>query len=190
MLLVALSVSGKECRNLKTVAASAKSVTANTAEGGHIWQHVHGLTSRPKGAQKSETQQDKTLFASENDFKKAWNKFQTKKSFGIGYQPQQCKGSTKGQHADCVRATDVNVNQAYRCTVTDKTTKLCTKYDKTKAKYVEFWYAKKGGKWVLNTAYPSGSTTSNAACKKLAKYESEVRRSKFFEALLLKVLKF
>lgn len=190
MLLVALSVSGKECRNLKTVAASAKSVAANTAEGGHIWQHVRGLTSRPKGAQKSETQQDKTLFASENDFKKAWNKFQTKKSFGIGYQPQQCKGSTKGQHADCVRATDVNVNQAYRCTVTNKTTKLCTKYDKTKAKYVEFWYAKKGGKWVLNTAYPSGSTTSNAACKKLAKYESEVRRSKFFEALLLKVLKF
>lgn len=184
VLLFSVSVAGKECRNLKTVAASAQSVAANTAAGGHIWQHVLG--PKPSKTHKTETQKDKTLFASETDFKNAWKKFQTKSFKNL--QLKQCKGGKIKHTSDCVRAPDIGVKLAYRCTAVDKS-KVCTDYKKTKATYVEFWYELQGGKWVLNTAYPSASNTANPACKKTIR-EAEERKSKTFEALLLKLLKF
>ena len=165
VLLMAVCVSGNDCRTSKTVVASAKSVAANSADGGHIWQHVRGLTSRPSGAQKSETQEGKTLFASESDYQNAWSKFQTG-TFSY-LTAKQCKVKPQGQMADCVLASDVGVKTAYSCSAVDKNTKLCTTEETTSVTYVEFWYAQKGGKWVLNTAYPSGSNTPTAACKNI-----------------------
>jgi hypothetical protein len=107
-LLVIAFVSGNECRTSKTVVASAKSVDDNTAAGGHIWQHIRGLKSRPKGAEKSETQYDKTLFASERDYQSAWDAFQTGEFKYL--TPYQCKGKPKGQAVDCVLAADIDVN--------------------------------------------------------------------------------
>ena len=182
MLLSAVSTSGTECRKSKTVVPSAQSVHDNTAAGGHIWQHVLGLTSRPKKAPKTETQDEKSLFASEDDFKNAWKKFQTKDFKNL--KLQQCKGGKKSTISDCVQASSIGVTQAYRCTAIDKDTKLCTKHKKEKASFVEFWYKQHKGKWILNTAYPSVYSTNNPACKKIGK------KSKSFEALLLKLLKF
>ena len=174
LLLVAVCVSANECRKSKTVVSSAESVTANTAAGGHIWQHVRGLTSRPKGAARKETQEGKTLFASENDYKTAWNNFE-KGTFSYLKNPRQCKGSPKGQMVDCVLAKDVGVKTAYKCTAVDKNTKLCTSEQHTSVDFVEFWYAQKGGKWVLNTVYPSGSNTPTSACQKISKEAKEQR---------------
>ena len=174
VLLMVVFVSGNECRTSKTVTESAKSVADNTAAGGHIWQHIRGLTSRPKGAQKSETQDGKTLFASENDYKSAWERF---KSGEFKYlTPYQCKGKPKGQAVDCVLAKDIGVKTAYKCSAVDKNTKLCTDDSKTDVEFVEFWYAQKNGKWVLNTAYPSGSNTPTHACQKIARAKAQENR--------------
>ena len=144
-------VLGKECRESPSVVKSANSVATNSEEGGHIWQHIKGLSSRPKGAENSETQMDKTLFGSEDAYKEAWKNFQNGKFNKV----KECMGKPKGQMVDCVHASDVGVKKAYICEEVDKNTKICKKEVAIEPMYVEFWYAQKGGKWVLNTAYPS-----------------------------------
>jgi hypothetical protein len=47
--------SGKECRTLPSVAKSAVSVEANSAEGGHVWIHVANLDSKPANARRTES---------------------------------------------------------------------------------------------------------------------------------------
>ena len=176
-LLVVAFVSGKECRTSETVAKSAQSVYDNSAAGGHIWQHIRGLKSRPKGAKKSETQDGKTLFASERDYQRAWQGFL---SGTFEYlTPYQCKGKPQGQAVDCVLAADIGVNTAYKCTAVDKN-KVCTTNKPTEVTYVEFWYAQKNGKWILNTAYPSGSNTPTHACRRIS---SKVQENKHKEML-------
>ena len=184
-LLTVAFVSGKECRTSGTVKDSAKSVDDNSAAGGHIWQHIRGLKSRPKGAEKSETQDGKTLFASERDYQKAWQKFQ---SGTFKYlKPYQCKVKPQGQAVDCVLAADIEVNTAYKCTAVDKN-KVCTTDERTKVKYVEFWYAKQNGKWVLNTAYPSGSDTPIHACKKIHRAKAQEKQRKYLLKMLIQKL--
>ena len=187
-LLTVAFVSGKECRTSGTVKDSAKSVDDNSAAGGHIWQHIRGLKSRPKGAEKSETQYEKTLFASEGDYQRAWQRFQ---SGNFDYlTPYQCNVKPKGQAVDCVLAADINVNTAYECTAVDKKTKLCIEDRETDVKFVEFWYAQKNGKWVLNTAYPSGANTNIHACKKISTAKAqENKRNYILKMLLEKLLK-
>ena len=170
-LLMVTFVSGNDCRTSRTVVESAQSVAANSAAGGHIWQHVRGLHARPEGAKKKETQLDKTLFASEHDYESAWQTFQSE-SFPY-LTPYQCDGCPKGQAVDCVLARDINVRQAFRCTAVDKNTKLCIDDKPTHAVFVQFWYAKKRGEWVLNTAYPSGANTLTKACQKIPRAETE-----------------
>ena len=133
------------------------------------WQHISGLTSRPKGAEKKETQLGKTLFVSEDAYKNAWNEFRQ----GQFHNLKECKGKQKGQTVDCVLASDVGVDQAYRCTVVDKNTKLCDTENSLDPDYVEFWYAQKGGKWVLNTAYPSVKGESAPSCPSLKNTKGE-----------------
>ena len=167
IFLTVASVSGNDCRTSKTVLQSAKSVADNSAAGGHIWQHIRGIKARPSGAEKTETQDGKTLFASEGDYQNAWQRFHTG---AFSYlTPFQCKTKPKGQAVDCVLAADIGVNTAYRCKAVDKNTKLCIQDVKTDVKFVEFWYAQKNGKWVLNTAYPSGPDSPVHACKKISR---------------------
>ena len=185
-LLVVAFVSGKECRTSETVKESAKSVDDNSAAGGHIWQHICGLKSRPKGAEKSETQYEKTLFASEYDYQRAWHRFQ---SGNFDYlTPYQCNVKPKGQTVDCVLAADVEVKTAYECTAVDKETKLCIEYRETDVKFVEFWYAQKNGKWVLNTAYPSGSDTPIHACQKIHRAKAQEKQRKYLLKMLIQKL--
>ena len=185
-LLVVALVSGNECRTSKTVAESAQSVDDNSAAGGHIWQHIRGLKSRPKGAEKSETQDGKTLFASERDYQGAWQRFQS----GIFkyLTPYQCKGKPKGQAVDCVLAADIEVNTAYKCTAVDKKTKLCIEDDEADVTFVEFWYAQKNGKWVLNTAYPSGANTPTHACQKIPTAKAQENKGNYILKMLIEKL--
>ena len=176
-LLMVAFVSGKECRASKTVKESAKSVDNNSAAGGHIWQHICGLKSRPKGAKNSETQEGRTLFASEHDYQKAWQRFQ---SGSFDYlTPYQCYVKPKGQAVDCVLAADIGVKTAYKCTAVDKN-KICTMDKPIEVTYVEFWYAQKKGKWVLNTVYPSGSNTPTNRCSKIRRTKVQENKRKDF----------
>ena len=188
VLVMVVSVAGKECRTSATVEGSAQNVEINTAAKGHIWQHVNGLESRPRGAQSSETQEGKSLFASECAYKDAWKRFH---SGNFNYlTPKQCKGSPDGQMVDCVLASDIGVTTAYKCLNIDRNTKLCTEKEKFRPRFVEFWYAQKGGKWVLNTAYPSSKNTPTHACLKIANLVVEERNNMISENLMQKLLKF
>ena len=108
LFMVAIIVSGNECRTSRTVAESARSVADNSAAGGHIWQHnLRGLTS---GTEKSETQKDKTLFACKRKrlSERAWQKFQSGEFQYL--KPYECKGKPKGQAVYCILASDIGVN--------------------------------------------------------------------------------
>ena len=187
VLFMVAIVSGNECRTSRTVAESARSVADNTAAGGHIWQHIRGLTSKPRGAGRSETQKDKTLFASEQDYQRAWKRFQSEEFQYL--KPYQCKGKPKGQAVDCVLASDIGVNTAYKCTAVDNTN-LCTADHTTPVEFVEFWYAQKGGKWVLNTAYPSGSDTTIHACQKIDRVKALESKRNMLYMFLKKLLQY
>ena len=116
---------------------------------------------------------DKTLFASEHDYQSAWQNFQSGTFHYL--KPYQCgKVTQKGQAVDCVLAKDVGVSIAYKCSAVDKNSNLCTSSDITDIEFVEFWYAQINGKWVLNTAYPSGANTPTHACKKAQHYHTEL----------------
>ena len=187
LLMVAL-VSGNECRTSRTVVASARCIADNSKEGGHIWQHIRGVKARPKNSANAETQKEKTLFASERDYQLAWEAFKTGE---FGYlKPYECKGKPHGQAVDCVLAADVGVNIAYKCTAVDNKSKICTQDHVTPIKYVEFWYAQKGGKWVLNTAYPSDVNTPSHACTRVPVLKAqETRHNYILKMLTQKLLK-
>ena len=51
--------------------------------------------------------------------------------------------------------------------------KLCIQDEATEVQFVEFWYAQKNGKWVLNTAYLSGPDSSVYACKKIPRAKEQ-----------------
>ena len=104
--------SARGCRSSKSVENSANSVGDNTAAGGHVWTHIFGLNSKPKRAQKRETQKDKTLFVSEAGFSSAWKKFQSRNFSYL--TPKECKGSQNGQMVDCVLASDIGVKKSLR----------------------------------------------------------------------------
>ena len=50
---------------------------------------------------------------------------------------------------------------------------------KTEVEFVEFWYAQKNGKWVLNTAYPSGLDSPVYACKKIPRPKVQENKLKY-----------
>ena len=127
----------------------------------YIWTEFKTKKSTKEG-----DTEEKTLFVSETGFSSAWKKFQSRNFSYL--TPKECKGSQNGQMVDCVLASDIGVKKAYVCSEVDSKTKLCTSHHEINAEYVEFWYAQKKGKWVLNTAYPSGVNTSTCACKNLS----------------------
>ena len=189
VLLMVAFVSGNECRTSRTVVESARCIADNSGAGGHIWQHILGVKARPKNSANAETQKDKTLFASEHDYQLAWEAFKTGQFRYL--KPYECKGKPHGQAVDCVLARDIpQVDRAYKCTDVDKNSKICTEYHETDIKYVEFWYAQKNGKWVLNTAYPSDTNTPTHACTKVPVLKAkETRHNYILKMLTQKLLK-
>jgi hypothetical protein len=61
-----------ECRRIPSVRYSINDLNYNTYVGGHVWQHIAGLTARPQYAYYHNTQRYKSLFNSWRDFKRAW----------------------------------------------------------------------------------------------------------------------
>ena len=158
-----------ECRTLQSVANSAVSVEANSAEGGHVWIHVANLGRAPANARRTESQEGKTMFASEEDFKSAWEAFKSAADKrGVLNKPAQCRGKADSQN-DCVLAKDVGITDAYICRDVDRTTKLCTNMEKIKPKFVVF-YCDGKPQWHLNTAYPADSNPGAGSCKQLYPY--------------------
>ena len=90
----------------------------------------------------------------------AWNRF-TDPGFQTGARLSNC-GGRGGGLKDCIPATELGITKAYVCKSIKANGLCCSKTAQTvkKGLMVGFWYAKSGGKWILNTAYPS----TNAQC--------------------------
>lgn len=96
----------EQCRKISSVHDSTTSIETNTLYGGHIWQHIGDLYGTPSGAYYGDTQMDKTLFMSENDFHKAWNNWHSVR-FPLS-TPEDCDGYAL-TYVDCVNAADVGI---------------------------------------------------------------------------------
>ena len=140
-----------ECRTLLSVIDSTSGPSHNVAVGGHIWQHIFGLSAKPAGADVNDTQNGKTLFKSGPEFKNAYAAFR-----GLGGTYQQCPGGGGGIRADHVHANTIGINQAGLCNGVDPQ-KLCNfvaPYTMTVNHYVTFCYKYVNWQWIMRTAYP------------------------------------
>ncbi|MET0403500.1 MAG: hypothetical protein ABW123_13900 [Cystobacter sp.] len=152
-----------ECRENKNVTASVKSEKDNRDAGGHVGLHLKDATAPlPKSGDKS--QQGKTAFKDWKTFSEAfgkWNKGGIKPT-DVTVGPREC--GTSGSQKDCIKASALGITEAWTCTEADKKTGICTTWKPVEGTlYVGFWYANSkgtGGKWIMNTAYPS----TNAEC--------------------------
>ena len=140
----------KQCRTLRSVHESATSIETNIRYGGHIWQHIGDLYKIPSGAYFSDTQSDKTLFMSENDFWKAWNSWRNER-FPVS-TPQDCDGYAS-IYADCVTAVNIGIYQAKTCVSVQN--RICMQSASFVPNSVIFVYKKGSYGWFLRTAYPS-----------------------------------
>ena len=151
LCLIQLSTA-QECRNVASVINSARDPQTNVNAGGHIWQHINGLSAKPVGAASSDTQLGKTLFNSETDFTNAYT---AARGLTTGTFMTCPTSGASGTRADAILASSIGVSTARLCTsVNDQ--RLCnasTSYS-TMGRNVIFCYKYVSSQWIMRTAYP------------------------------------
>ncbi len=128
------------CREIESIKRSTN-VDINTKVGGHLTQHIDGLTPPTKL-----TQEGKTLFESKGKFEAAWRRYQ------FISNPANCTSGVvqqvvtveklKLQHLGAVKCIDANTNGR------------CTRKEHYVAEKVAFAFRQIEGEWILVTAYP------------------------------------
>ena len=144
-----------ECRTLQSVIDSTNGPAHNVAVGGHIWQHIHGLTAKPAGADPADTQYEKTLFRDGTTFINAYTTFQ-----GLGGQHKECPAGGGNVRADHVHAHTIGIYLAGSCNGVNAQN-LCNSvnpYPMTARHYVTFCYKYVNGQWIMRTAFPRLNT--------------------------------
>ena len=131
---------------------STDSLQDNVDDGGHVWQHIGNLKSKPNRTKNGDTQLDKSLFRDEDDFYAAWDDLHDE-YLDYARCEKKYDYTTVG---DCVRASDLGIYTAYECTDVD-VNDLCTKWTEFEPNSVRFWYYRytRYSIWILRTAYPS-----------------------------------
>lgn len=126
------------CRDIDSVRASAD-LSSNTGAGGHVTQHVLGLTPPP-----GTSQVGKTLFADSEKFGRAWGTYQQITN------PRFCSG---GNNVQQVFELGYYID-AFSCRAADGAGR-CTEWDSFAADRVAVAFIRlPNGRWILNTAYP------------------------------------
>jgi hypothetical protein len=113
----------------------------NTAKGGHVTQHIYGMTP-PNG----KSQKGKTLFKSRKDFEAIWRQY-LYYADGVscsGNQAQEVVSSSK---------LKVGLMEARSCTAVDDQGR-CTQYTLYVAEAFFFGFVLVDSKWILNTCFP------------------------------------
>ena len=167
---IATSATAAACRDTKNVKDSTASAAKNQdagGKGGHVNLHMKNATS-PLPPSGDQSQLKKTAFKDWATFKKAFDTWAggKVKPGDIMIGPKTCGGSS-GSQKDCIKASAIGVTEAWTCkAVNDKG--ICTDWTKLSGElYVGFWYANSpgasgtGGKWLVNTAYPSTNSDCN-----------------------------
>ena len=137
-----------ECRRIPSVRYSINDLNYNTYVGGHVWQHIAGLTARPPYAYFRDTQIRKSLFNSWRDFKRAWYS-----TFRTNYNTQICENQP-GTIADCFNTPFPIVSGGKTCTRVNWNN-LCIAFRPLTIQSYIFVYRKVNGQWIMRTAYPS-----------------------------------
>ena len=154
LCLIHLSA-GEECRNAATVIESGKDLETNVKAGGHVWQHIGGLTKKPKDAESKDTQSGKSMFLNEQAFHQALANLRNLKAGNFASCPSTGKGKEGQYRRDERLASDIGVDKVLQC-LEINADKLCTKTKEIdmKGKNIVFDYQWKHGKWVIRTAWP------------------------------------
>jgi len=137
--LFAGSASAAACRDLDSVKQSADP-SRNTSMGGHLTQHILGM-SPPPGA----SQIGKTMFSDRGKFELAWKIYMNSVT-----NPRQCSGRGILQTFDL--GGDVKID-AFSCTKVGGDGK-CTEWSSFYATQVSVAFDFVNGAWILNTAFP------------------------------------
>jgi hypothetical protein len=145
--LTPLSALAVPCRDIPSVLQSADA-DQNTKLGGHVTQHISGM-SPPKDA----SQKGKTLFEAKGKYQGAWKQYLNNIT---GDKAVNCSGKQAQQDVPLEKLKITNLG-AYSCREADKNG-VCTKWDSYITKGVFFGFIFKDGKWILNTAFPDPLT--------------------------------
>lgn len=140
-----------QCRNTYSVIQSAKDPQRNVRDGGHIWQHIYGIT-KPTGASSLDTQLHKTLFYDLREYDDAWYYFR-----GLPGTFKNCPSTGGSNRADIVDSRSIGITDARYCNAVDSY-KMCTSapwYTMGSRKVVFCYkYISSTKNWILRTAYP------------------------------------
>ena len=109
--------------------------------GGHVTQHIYGMTP-PSGS----SQKDKTLFKSRGNYDAAW------RQYGYIDNPVACSGNSKFRWW-FGKALHMGKIDAYSCKQ-QADGQGVTRWDTYMAKEISYGFVLKDGKWILNTLYP------------------------------------
>ena len=144
-----------DCRVTTSVLNSAADLQTNVELGGHLWQHIAGVKTRPTGADAGDTQNGKFMFPNKAAFDQIMANLGKLNGGNFQSCPSDHKKSDGKIRADKVAASDLGVKTALQCSKID-TNKVCTEtknVDMT-GKTIEFYYLWKNNQWVLRTAFP------------------------------------
>jgi|AGTN01.1.fsa_nt_gi hypothetical protein len=133
------------CRDIASVKSSANP-DANTAAGGHMTQHILGMTPPPGMSQLT-----KTLFADKSKAQAAW------RQYGYIDNPVACGAGSAQSQSVTVEKLGMGKLDAFSCTQANAQGQ-CTKWDSYVAKSIFYGFALNNGKWILNTMYPEPLT--------------------------------
>ncbi|HTW84309.1 MAG TPA: hypothetical protein VMD91_09600 [Candidatus Sulfotelmatobacter sp.] len=146
-LLSTAQASAAACKDVPTIIHSAD-LANNTADGGHVKQHVLGETP-PVGT----SQAGKTLFADKAKYAAAWRQY-------TYYGTAQCAGGSEGKVANQTMTLDqlhMGHLDAYSCTAANPNG-TCSAKTLYMAHSITYGFKFTGGKWILNTCYPIPAT--------------------------------
>jgi hypothetical protein len=113
----------------------------NTAMGGHVTQHIHGMTP-PNGT----SQRGKTLFKSRKEFDDIWRQY-LRYADGVS-----CSGNQAQEVVSCGKLKVGNL-EARSCTAVDDHGR-CARYTLYVAEAFFLGFVLVGSKWILNTCFP------------------------------------
>lgn len=129
------------CRDINTVQQSAVAEN-NTNMGGHLTQHIDGMTPPPNTSQLG-----KTLFDAKGKYDAVWRQYRYVQN------PVNCGGGGQAQQSVSLKDLGISYLGADSCTAVNGNGE-CTKTAPYMAKSVFFGFILKNGKWILNTAFP------------------------------------
>ena len=128
------------CRDIPSVQQSANA-DQYTAMGGHVTQHIYGMTPPP-----GTSQQGKTLFEARGKYDAAWRQYQ------YIANPVACSGNAPFQVVSLTALGMGNLG-AYSCKQADAQGR-CTRWDSYVVKEISFGFIMSNGKWIVDSIYP------------------------------------